>query len=163
MNLFTGLESRELFGGEVSAPVARLLEQVREAPREQAAALLWTAQVSDPGCLPVYYLLYKLHASLGEFDRAEKAALRGLSAAAGPTGLPEDWSRVTCDMADFDAPGPARFWLFTLKALAFIRVRQRRPDSAQVLVAKVRELDPRDGMGAGVVEALLRSSGPRAG
>ena len=65
---------------------------------------------------------------------------------------------VTPDMADFASPGPARFWVFTLKALAFIRLRKQDPDAARAYLAKVQELDPEGGSGASVIEALIKGS-----
>jgi hypothetical protein len=61
-------------------------------------------------------------------------------------------------MADFTSPGPARFWLFTLKALAFIRLRQNDATSATAYLGMVKQLDPEGGTGAGVVESLIKGS-----
>ena len=61
-------------------------------------------------------------------------------------------------MADFMAPGPARFWLFTLKALAFIRLRRQDLVSAQLYLDKVLQLDPLGGTGALVIEALIKGA-----
>jgi hypothetical protein len=158
VNLFTGTESTELFGGAVAPAVQHLVEQARGAPREQVAATLWAAAVSSPQSLPVYYLLYKLHAGMGELDDALQAASKGLDAAAGAAGLESDWRAVRPGDADFDVPGPARFWLFTLKALAFIRLRRGERDAAHALVAHLRRLDPADHLGATVIETLLRES-----
>ncbi|TAK88614.1 MAG: hypothetical protein EPO12_00195 [Aquabacterium sp.] len=158
MNLFTGTESADLFGGEVPDSVRHLIEVARNAPLQQVQAALWTAAVSAPDCLPVYYLLYKLHARLGEFDRALQAASTGLDAAARAAGLPQDWRAVQPGAADFGRPGAARFWLFTLKALAFIGLRRGDRDGVAELVAQLRRLDPQDQLGASVVETLLRES-----
>jgi len=59
-------------------------------------------------------------------------------------------------MAHFLEPGPARFWLFTLKALAFIRLRLKDVESAKLYLSKVQELDPQGGTGASVIEALIK-------
>lgn len=156
MNLFTGEEADAFFGGDVPAAIRHLIDQARALPREQAAAALWTATLSAPGALPVYYLLYKLHASLGQLDPALKAAEGGLRAAAEAAGLDADWRRVALADADFQAVGPARFWLFTLKALAFLHTRRGESAEAAARVAKLRELDPQDHMGATVVAGLLQ-------
>lgn len=158
MNLLSGAASRELFGGPVPETVRRLLDEAAGAPPERMRALLWTAQVSAPDCLPVYYLLYKFHASRRELDLAERAARGGLQAAAHKAGLPQDWQQVDAPETDFAAPGPARFWLFTLKALAFIRLRSGEPAEARALLAHARKLDPHDSVGVGVIEALARAA-----
>ena len=138
-----------------------LVEQARgEANPERALALLWTAQVCAPECPSLYYLLYKFYARHADFDQAEEAALKGLEVAAEQAHLPDDWRIVTPAMGDFTSPGPARFWVFTLKALAFIRLRKQDRLSAQAYLAKVQELDPQGGSGAGVIAALLDGSQP---
>lgn len=159
MNILTGESSTDLFGGEVPPQVKDLVEQARNAETpERALALLWTAQVCAPECPSLYYLLYKFHARHADFEQAELAALKGLDIAAEQAHLPDDWRQVTSSMADFLSPGPARFWLFTLKALAFIRLRRKDPESATAYLAKVNELDPQGGTGAGVIESLIQGS-----
>ena len=159
MNITTGESSTDLFGGEVPPQVKDLVEQARNAETpERALALLWTAQVCAPECPSLYYLLYKFHARHADFEQAELAALKGLDIAAEQAHLPDDWRLVTSSMADFLSPGPARFWLFTLKALAFIRLRRKDPESATAYLAKVNELDPQGGTGAGVIESLIQGS-----
>jgi tetratricopeptide (TPR) repeat protein len=160
VNILTGESSTDLFGGEVPPQAKVLVDQARDEPNpERALALLWTAQVCAPNCPSLYYLLYKFYARHADFDQAELAALKGLEVAAEQAGLPDDWRVVTRDMADFVQPGPARFWAFTLKALAFIRLRRQDPESARAYLSKVQELDPEGGTGAGVIEALIKGSG----
>jgi tetratricopeptide (TPR) repeat protein len=157
VNILTGESSIDLFGGEVPPQAKALVEQARvETNPERALALLWTAQVCAPECPSLYYLLYKFYARQADFEQAEEAALKGLDVAAEQAHLPDDWRSVTADMADFMAPGPARFWLFTLKALAFIRLRLKDVDSARLYLSKVQELDPQGGTGASVIEALIK-------
>jgi len=159
VNLLTGESADEFFGGEVPPQVRHLIDQAREERNPQRAlALLWTAQVCAPDCPSLYYLLSKFHARHGDTAQAEFAALRGLDVAAMQAGLPTTWQQVHADMADFQSPGPARFWLFTLKALAFLRLRRRDPFGAQSYLRKVQELDPSGGTGGGVVAALLKGA-----
>jgi len=158
VNLLTGIESTELFGGEVSPAVQHLIEVARNAPREQVAAALWTAALTAPQSLAIYYLLYKFHAGLGELGEAQKAARKGLDAAARAAALAPDWRAVCPGDADFTTPGPARFWLFTLKALAFISLRLGEREAVVALIAQLHRLAPSDQLGAGVVEALLQQS-----
>jgi hypothetical protein len=158
MNLLTGEESRELFGGDVMPAVRHLIDVARNAPYEQVVAALWTAALSSPRSLAVYYLLYKLHARHGELAQARQAAEKGIAAAAAEAGLDTQWSAVRPGDADFTAPGPARFWLFTLKALAFITLRQGERDTSAGIVARLRELDPHDHVGFGVIQTLLEQT-----
>jgi tetratricopeptide (TPR) repeat protein len=159
VNILTGEPSTDLFGGDVPPQAKELVEKAREeSDPQRALALLWTAQVCAPECPSLYYLLYKFYARHADFEQAELAALKGLDVAASQAHLPDDWRIVTRDMADFGAPGPARFWAFTLKALAFIRLRRQDPEAARAYLDKVNELDPEGGSGAGVIEALIKGS-----
>ncbi len=161
MNLFTGEASDELFGGDVPPAVRELLQQARSAEREQIPALLWTAQACSPQTLAVYYLLAKCHAGRRELDLAERAALGGLKEAASQAGLPEDWQQVA-PASEFQGTGPARFWLFMLKAHAFILTRSGRLEEASARLAKLTELDPHASAGGEVVAALVQSAQPGA-
>ena len=94
----------------------------------------------------------------GQFELAERAASKGLVVAARLAGLPKDWRRAINDTHDFMSPGPARFWLFTLKALAFIALRRQQPELAAELLARIKLLDPLHTVGGDVIAALLRNS-----
>ncbi|MBU0604479.1 MAG: hypothetical protein KKD25_18990 [Gammaproteobacteria bacterium] len=161
MNLFTGESSAEFFGGAVPQSVRRLLDEAVGAPAPQVESLLWTAHACAPECLPVYYLLYKFHASRRQFDRAEQAARKGIAIAAQQAALDADWSKVQPQHGDFAATGPARFWLFSLKALAFICLRSGRPDEARALVEHIARLDATHGLGGDVIASLLDGSVPK--
>lgn len=160
MNILTGQESAELFGGTVSPAVQRLIDAARGAPHAETRAALWTAVLTAPQCLPPYYLLYKLLASRGELEQARDVANKALAAAARQASIGADWRAVLPGDADFQTPGAARFWLFTLKALAFISVRRGESDVARSMIAQLRALDPADRIGFGVVEALVAHSQP---
>jgi hypothetical protein len=159
MNLMTGDAADAFFGGEVSPAVHGLLHQAAEVHGEQRAALLWTAQAMSPQTLVVYYTLYKHHAGRREFALAERAATRGLAEAATQAGLAADWRSVAPGHGvDFQRDGPARFWLFTLKALAFISLRSGQADTARALLAQIDRLDSGARIGSDVIAALLAST-----
>jgi hypothetical protein len=161
MNLFTGESADAFFGGEVPPAVHALLHQAAAAQGAARGALLWTAQALSPQCLACYYALYKHHAGRREFEQAEAAARRGLAEAARQGGLPEDWRGVAPSAAvDFSRNGPPRFWLFTLKALAFIHLRSGRPEGAAELLAQIQQLDPQACTGSEVTASLLASLKP---
>jgi hypothetical protein len=166
MNLFTGESADEFFGGGVPEAARRLMHEAAHAARGEVGALLWTAQALAPTALGIYYALYKHHAGRREFEQAQRAAERGLLEAARQTGLAHDWRQVSPDQLpvglDFRGAGPARFWLFTLKALAFIALRSQRPDEARALLAKIASLDDQAHIGGEVIATLLDSvSKPR--
>jgi len=153
--------SNELFGGEVPSPIRKLIDAAKVAPPDQATEQLWAIQMCAPDCLPVYYLLYKLHATRREFARAERAALLGLAEAGQQSGLPGEVERALgCKPTgiDFMLNGPARFWLFTLKALAFIRMRSGRLEQARQLIECITRFDPQHSVGIDVVSSLLSAA-----
>lgn len=120
----------------------------------EAESLLWRAQAADPDCLHVYYILYKFYFNHSRLGDAERAACLALDAAARQAHIPADWrllDNTSCDWSRVDAP--QHFYLFSLKALAFIRLRQQRVEDANQLLAKLREIDPQDSVGASVIEA----------
>ncbi|WP_428422180.1 hypothetical protein [Methylibium sp.] len=161
MNLFTGDSADEFFGGALPESARDLLHQAAQAPRGEVGALLWTAQALAPQGLGIYYALYKHHAGRREFEQAERAARRGLLESAQQAGLAEDWRRVTPGSVpagvDFSRTGPARFWLFTLKALAFIALRSERPAEARELLTRIAALDGQARIGDDVIATLLAS------
>lgn len=119
-----------------------------------AESLLWRAQIADPDCLHVYYTLYKFYFNHKRLGDAERAACLALDAAARQAHIPADWrsqNKDSCDWSNVNAP--QHFYLFSLKALAFIRLRQQRADDAELILAKLREIDPQDTVGASVIEA----------
>lgn len=120
----------------------------------EAESLLLRAQAADPDCLHVYYTLYKLYFNRNRLVDADRAACLALDAAARLAHIPSDWRSLdsaSCDWSRVDAP--QHFYLFSLKALAFIRLRQKLPEQAQELLAKLHEIDPQDSVGACVIEA----------
>jgi phage tail protein X len=162
MNLLTGEVSNALFGeGRMPESVRRLIDQAQAAPANHREVLLWTARASAPDSLAIYYLLYKHYAVLRNLIEAERAARRGLAEAAAQAGIATDWKRVRPHDADFSQPGPARFWLFTLKALAFLRLRAGGSNEAREMLRLIKAIDPGDSLGAGVVDALADATAPR--
>lgn len=160
MNLLTGESADAFFGGEVPAAVHALLHQAAGSPPAERGTLLWTAQALAPHCLAIYYTLYKHHAGRRELALAERAALRGLTEAAQqaglPAGLPQHWpAAAALPAAAVWATAPGRFWLFTLKALAFIGLRSGQPELAQACLAQIDRLAPGARLGDEVTRGLL--------
>jgi hypothetical protein len=158
MNVKTGRSSTELFGGEVPDDVRALVNAAKAGPREAACSVLWTALALAPDCLPVYYLLYKAHAGRGELSEAERAARAALAVAGAQAGLPtrlDATGYLSAVHADFATPGPARFWLFTLKALAFICVRRGEVELARGIVDSIGRCDPTHSVGSEVTALLV--------
>ena len=149
------------FEREVPVVIAKLLRDAADAyaraPR--AEAILWSAQAIDPDCLPVYFSLYKFYFYRGALEQAEKVARQALKMAARQGAFDSEWRNVTIDSADWcDRFGPQHFYLFSLKALAFICLRRRRADECRAILDKLLEIDPEDSVGATVIRDLLHGS-----
>jgi tetratricopeptide (TPR) repeat protein len=120
----------------------------------EAESLLLRAMNAEPDCLHVYYTLYKLYATRNRLGDAEKTALMALDVAARQANISAEWSDLTKDACDWaKVNSPQHFYLFSLKALAFIRLRQQRVEDAKCILAKLHEIDPNDSVGASVIEA----------
>ena len=123
-----------------------------------AEAILLRTLSLDPHSLATYFSLYKFYFYKHRLLEAERTALLGLETAARQSGFPADWHRLDADSSNWShVGGPQHFYLFTLKALAFIRLRLNRAEAAHALLAKLAELDPSDSVGAGVIRALAES------
>ncbi|EWY39579.1 hypothetical protein N825_05675 [Skermanella stibiiresistens SB22] len=154
-------DGRMAFGDVPEHIDARLQEAVTArlaGDLETAERLLWEAHHLGPKILPVYYALYKFYFNQRRLDDAERVTLIGLEAAARLGGFDPDWRRLDRAAADWTSVvGPQHFYLFTLKALAFITLRGTRTDASLTMLAKLRELDPTDTVGYGVIATLAES------
>lgn len=163
MNILTGESSDEFFGGPVPEGIRALLHRAASAAAEERGALLWTAQALAPGCLACYYALYKHHSGRREFEQAERAAWRGLKEAALQAGIAIDWRAAPTPLpAELRDTTAGRFWLFTLKALAFIHLRSGRRAEARQLLEQLLACHPQSGNGVEVTQALLDGLGDGA-
>jgi hypothetical protein len=120
----------------------------------ESESLLLRAQAAEPECLYVYYTLYKLYFGHNRLSDADRAIYLALDAAAKQTGIPSDWHVLNAESCDWtNVSSPQHFYLFSLKALAFVRLRQHCLDDANQILKKLRELDPTDTVGASVIES----------
>jgi hypothetical protein len=112
-------------------------------------------QADDP--LPFYRVVYKFYNRQRRFDLAGDFALRALQEAGRQGGLPadpEDWSLEALRMVGTDVASNA---LLALKASSFIAFRRGDPETGELYLALLSELDPEDGSGVSVVSALAAS------
>lgn len=141
--------------GEVSPAVNEILQRGVALSRHDGDAADRTfreALALDPGQLATWFCLYKIHTYSGRLDAALEAAEGGLREAARQSNLPPDWRLWEPDEIDLD--GPARFALYTLKALAFIHMRRDDRATARVFLDGLARLDPTDEVGGSVVDAI---------
>jgi hypothetical protein len=135
-------------------PIAGYLNAAANAKHDwrEAEALLLRAQKADPECLYVYYTLYKLYFGHNRLSDADRAIYLALDKSASQANITSDWRQLdaqSCDWSQVDAP--QHFYLFSLKALAFVRLRQQCLEDANAILSKLKEIDPQDLVGASVI------------
>lgn len=122
----------------------------------QAEKLFLKAQKADRSCLQTYFALYKFYFHHKRFNEAEKHVMLGLEEAARQGGFPSDFRRLVRESFKWNlyANDIGLFYLYTLKALSFIKLRQNQMIEAQILLSQLKILDPDDISGASVIMDL---------
>lgn len=146
-----------LFGLNIPERVNAWLQAAALRPGDTAWAEenIKRALAENPEQLETYVALYKLYCYRGRFIEAETMARTALAKAAAQAGVAADWRTLTSDSTDWGQPdGPARLLLYSLKALAFISLRQEKLDEAGATLDLLARLDPEDRVGASVVRDM---------
>lgn len=148
-----------LLGGGLPVAAEDHLRQAGLAYQDDDAALdhLRQAQILAPDHVAVLIGLYRFFFYKGRLADALEIARVCLAKAARDCNLPANWRRLRASDADFgriDALRP-RFYLFTLKAYAYLQMRLGNLDEGRQAIDKLLELDPTDKLGAGVLRDVL--------
>ncbi|MGR9044649.1 MAG: hypothetical protein ACU83N_05090 [Gammaproteobacteria bacterium] len=156
------IDEAVLFSPDMPPPVNALLQAAVVASRNdkvRAEQLFMEAYQLDRECLQTYFALYKFYFYQARLTEAENYVLAGLEEAARQGGFPSDYRHLYRDKSQWDmyANEKALFYLYTLKALAFIKLRQNELTQAQVILAMMKELDPEDRSGASVIMTLAEA------
>jgi len=147
-----------LFGFDLPAGVDYRLQQAaaQVGCSERSLQALNAARETAPDRLEVLVALYKFHFYRGDLGQARDFVFQALVKAAREGGFSHDWTFLEPGSADWEHPrGPARVFLYSLKALAFIRLRENDLDGAAAILETLQRLDPQDHTGATVVRDLL--------
>lgn len=151
--------SHSLSGGHENAPpiLTKLMQDAAAAHANphRAESLLWSAQAMYPKALPVYFSLYKFYFHKRRLEEAEDVVRTALRTAAELAGFPPQWyclKPTSCNWRDIF--GPQHFYLFSLKALAFIRLRRGARNDCLAILEKLAEIDPDDSVGATVIRDI---------
>lgn len=146
-----------LFAPNIAPEVNALLQSAVHAydDTERAESLLWQAHELDPDQLEVYIALYKFYFYKYRLDEAQQVTEQALAHAARLGGFPADWQALTPDSANWSVfDGPERIYLYSLKALGFIRLRRMDFEGGEAILNKLTELDPQDCVGGSVLLEL---------
>jgi tetratricopeptide (TPR) repeat protein len=152
-----------LLGGGLPAPAARHLHQAGLVYQDDAIAEehLREAHALAPGHAAVLIGLYRFYFYKGRLEEALEVARICLDKAAEDNRLAGDWwqvNREDADFGSFEAILP-RFYLFTLKAYAYLQMRLGNFGEGRLAVTKLLELDPSDKIGARVLLGVLERMG----
>jgi len=151
-----------LYGGLPPEAEAHL-RQAGAAYQDGAVAEqhLRLAEAAAPGHAAVLIGLYRFYFYKGRLKDALDVALVCLGKAADDNRLAPDWRKVKAGDADFGNFGAVlpRFYLFTLKAYAYLRMRLGDYAEGREVVNKLLELDPTDKVGAKVLLGVLDRMG----
>lgn len=104
--------------------------------------------------------LYRFYFYKNRLREALAVAERCLQKAARDNAIALDWRAVCPDQADFSTYAALpRFYLFTLKACAYLHMRLGDLELGAAMVGKLRELDPADRMKGSVLGDVLARVG----
>lgn len=157
MNSARILEERVVFGRDIPADVNACLQEAVACADDfdRSRELLYQARAMQPDQLEVYIALYKFCFYRGHLEEAQQLALDALQQSAARGGFNHDWRQLDRGTTDWSVEeGPARTYLYSLKALAFIRLRLDQQTSARQLLDKLGQLDPQDLVGGSVIISL---------
>jgi hypothetical protein len=157
MDIFREAEGVDF--GALPGPVDTLLQQgvvAYRTDRLRADRLFRQALDIAPDALAAYFCLYKIHTYMGNLEIAKAVALEGLREAARQAGWPEEPRLWPVDQSDAD--GPARFALFTLKALSFIELKRGNRAKADENLRILARTDPTGSVGWPVIAALAAAA-----
>ncbi|HEY8158470.1 MAG TPA: hypothetical protein VIF10_07170 [Methylobacter sp.] len=159
MALVAFVEERVLFSPNMPTEVNNLLQAAVAASsvdQSRAETLFLQAQALDRRCLQTYFALYKFYFFQKRLVDAERTVIAGLEEAARQGGFPNDYRRLAENRQKWDlyANEITLFYLYTLKALAFIKLRLGFTIDAQLILSHLQQLDPKDLSGASVIMDL---------
>lgn len=148
-------EDSVIFSLDVPEAVNELLQAAVAASRNdkaKAEQLFMQAYRLDTGCLQTYFALYKFYFYQARLFEAEKFVLAALDEAAKQGGFPNDYEVLFRDRQwDMYADDKSMFYLYSLKALAFIKLRQGQATQARAILTALEALDAEDRSGASVI------------
>jgi len=153
------VEERVMFSPNMPAEVNNLLQAAVAASsidQSRAENLFLQAQTLDSHCLQTYFALYKFYFFQKRLADAERIVLAGLEESARQGGFPSDYRRLARNRKKWNlyANEITLFYLYTLKALAFIKLRLGLTVDAQLVLSHLQQLDPEDLSGVSVIMDL---------
>jgi len=156
-------ECGELYFDETLEPAVEAL--IGEAARSYADGggepPLLQAREAAPNSLTVLVALYRFYYYRRRLEDAWRIAAAALAMAGGRLGLPRDWRSLDAEhigRAALHSMTLLRFYLFALKAAAYLRLRLGDTSAGVEMLEKLTELDERDRLGAAALLRVVRET-----
>ncbi|MDX1812844.1 MAG: hypothetical protein R3240_12890 [Gammaproteobacteria bacterium] len=143
---------------EINPSIRMLLETAMKgyADKNRSEGLLQQAFAIDPTVLDTYVVFYKFYFYHRLLSKAEEWVHLALEKSAAQGGFDSQWQNLTVQSAEWDdAEGPERIFLYSLKALCFLRMKQGDFETPVAVFEQLRKLDPLDQVGWSVVLQML--------
>ena len=122
---------------------------------DRTERLIDDARHAMPGRLELNVAMYKLLAYSGRLEAAEALIDETLFKAAEAGGFDPDPARLKADDPRWQsATGNDRLYLYSLKAMGFVRLRRENVDGAVSVLDELARLDPLDQVGGSVVAGM---------
>ncbi|WP_065755483.1 hypothetical protein [Bradyrhizobium paxllaeri] len=157
------LTARTLLGNGLPREAEDHLRQAGQTYHldEIAEKHLHEAQALAPGHAAVLIGHYRFYFYKARLAEALELAKLCISKAARENGLSDDWRRVSATDAAFDCYENSlpRFYLFSLKAYAYLQMRLGNLNEGHAAASKLVELDPTDKIGAKVLLDVVEWTG----
>lgn len=144
-----------VIGGGLSPQVEALITEAgrcRDKP-QQALALLEQARVAAPRHPAPVIALYRYYFYSHQLNQAKGMGENALAIAR--TALGPDFGDVPPGDEATRHNAAVRFYLFTLKGLAYLNLRLGELDEARLMLGELRRLDPQDHVGAALLWHVL--------
>jgi hypothetical protein len=158
MSVHQLITNEVIFGFNLSQEVNGYLQKAAASVSSTKETLkaLTRAIKAAPNQLESMMAMYKFLFYRGDLEHAEEVVFQTLVKASLQGRFSNNWKELTPESTDWTViDGPARVYLYSLKALAFIRLRQNMPRDAKKILNVLERLDPEDQVGADVIRDLL--------
>lgn len=158
MNVSPLIDEQVHFGFNLNQEVNAHLQRAAAlvGSRAQSIKHLYKALEVRPDQLETLVALYKILFYQGKTEQAEDLVFQALVKSATQGQFSHDWNSLDITSTDWEDPrGPGHFYLYSLKALAFIRLRQEMLRDARQILQALQRIDPEDKIGANVIRDLL--------
>nr|CRH05908.1 conserved protein of unknown function [Candidatus Magnetococcus massalia] len=153
-------ESVSFYSHELDPTIGqRLIGAMKEPDDAKQIQLLQAVVEAYPATLDGHICLIKALFKAQRLDEAEQAAQRALAEAAGQGRFSHNPADHTPADQQWLVVGSAqRLYLFCLKALGVVNMRQQKLVEAEALLSKLLELDPHDEIGGASYLQLVQSA-----